>query len=611
MDNARTLIQRTHFAPSSPPVVTAMYVKADDADIRNSRTEITVARGATASLNTYFGRFAASYWQRYTALNTVVLSFAYECAEGGELLLQVNASDAGGRGRPIREVRLTGCGTHEVELAVDRFVDGGGLWFDITAHSAAVTVGGVQWFATQPPRVERNASVVICTHNRPADCVVTAGALSSDSYVTSQIDAVYVVDQGTEQVKGEAGFSDLVARLGSKLHYITQPNLGGAGGFTRGMYELTASGECDTNIIVMDDDILCDPESIFRINSFANFTTRPMLVGAQMLLLSETYRVHITGEWEDVGTIEGGRLSPGGKAGLNALIKHQDLRVDAGWNGWWSCLLPPEAVLQLGYSMPMFFQWDDIEYGIRARRAGFPTVTLPNAGVWHADFHLKDYNDWSRYFAWRNGLIVQSLYTDFDAKYWSGWVFNRIAEFVASMQYGLAETLLLAIEDFLSGPSVLLDGGTSKLKVLRELREPYSDTKIVPADQAGADSNPHTEIARMPAAPNPDKIGLVRAKRIVYQYLGRAQRRPVSIPAHDARWWYVANFDNAIVTDASQKGVRVLRRDKETAARLFKRTAKLSWQLRRRADEVKQQYRDALPQLTTADAWTHLFEPDD
>ena len=509
--------------------------------------------------------------------------------------------------RPVTDARLSGSGRHELVLKVDRFVDGGALWLDLVAIGGAATIRDIEWFAQRAGRVTREASVVICTHNRPGDCITTASALLSDELLLSHLANVYIVDQGTDQVKAQAGFHDMADHFGSKLQYITQPNLGGAGGFTRGIYELTHTGTCDTNIIVMDDDILCEPESIFRINTFANYTTKPMLVGAQMLLLSETYRVHLTGEWEDVSTIEGGRISNRGKAGLNALKKSQDVRVDAGWNGWWSCLLPAEVVLQLGYSMPMFFQWDDIEYGIRARRAGFGTVTLPNAGVWHADFHLKDYNDWSRYFAWRNGLIVQSLYTEFDGKFWSGWVFKRLVEFVSAMQYGLAETLILAVEDFMKGPSVLADGGTSKLPQLRELREPYSDTKIVSAAQAGDASDPHTEIVPFIAPPDEKRINLVRAKKAINQYLGRVQGRPVSIPAHDARWWHVSNFDNAIVTDASQQGVRVLRRDGAKAKELYKRIAQLSWELRKRAPEIRQAYREALPELTRAEAWEHLF----
>ncbi|MGH3427656.1 MAG: hypothetical protein ACRDQZ_08835 [Mycobacteriales bacterium] len=58
--------------------------------------------------------------------------------------------------------------------------------------------------------------------------------------------------------------------------------------------------------------------------------------------------------------------------------QHQDIRVDAEYNGWWACLIPSEVVAAIGYPLPLFFQWDDI--------------------------------DWYRYFNLRNTLIVHALY---------------------------------------------------------------------------------------------------------------------------------------------------------------------------------------------------------
>ena len=75
-----------------------------------------------------------------------------------------------------------------------------------------------------------------------------------------------------------------------------------------------------------------------------------------------------------------GVLTPGAMMGVDLLKKKQEMRFDAGWNGWWTCLLPAEIILRAGLPIPLFFQWDDIEYGIRARFAGHPTITLPNAG---------------------------------------------------------------------------------------------------------------------------------------------------------------------------------------------------------------------------------------
>src|SRR6185312_7494790 len=103
------------------------------------------------------------------------------------------------------------------------------------------------------------------------ECATTIAAIAGDKGLLSGIDAVYVADQGTDAVASRPLFNDVAAQLGDKLVYIRQPNLGGAGGFTRGLYEVSAIAE-HANVILMDDDILCEPETVLRLNAFANMT---------------------------------------------------------------------------------------------------------------------------------------------------------------------------------------------------------------------------------------------------------------------------------------------------------------------------------------------------
>src|SRR5439155_111811 len=85
-----------------------------------------------------------------------------------------------------------------------------------------------------------------------------------------------------------------------------------------------------------------------------------------------------------------------------------------------------------------------------------PTVTLPGAGVWHADFSWKNWDDWSRYFSFRNSLITSALHSDFDRSRIIQHLSKQLTDYLVSMRYGLAELMLRAVEDFLAGPDVLL-----------------------------------------------------------------------------------------------------------------------------------------------------------
>ncbi|WP_245557033.1 glycosyltransferase [Jongsikchunia kroppenstedtii] len=603
-----TMVQRIPFTGPLPRIDERMYAVGPESQIRRRRDGIDLEPGVTVSTNAYFGRFAAAFWQRYTDVKQVRLELDYNCGGNGRLRVKLQASDISGRPRPLDVLTVEGSGTLTTDLAIDRYLDGGAIWLELECGGESASVDNVRWSIDRTEPI-RPSSVVICTHNRPDDCVTTVTALASDPVAMEWIDAVYVVDQGDQRVADAAGFPEVEKLVGDKLHYLNQLNLGGAGGFTRGIYEVLRA-DTGSNVIVMDDDIVCEPESVLRQNAFANFTTQPVLVGAQMLLLSETYRLHMGGEWEALDAIKAGVPSAFTKNGPSMLEENQDARFDAGWNGWWTCLLPAETVHKQGLSLPMFFQWDDIEYGIRARRSGFPTVTLPNAGVWHADFHLKDYDHWSRYFSIRNGLIVSSIYGQFDGKVIGNELFRNILEHIVAMQYGLAATLLLAVEDFLAGPDGLHDGGQAKLAELSELRAKYPDTVMRPADVIGAQEDPNLRIDVPTTMVDETKLGRVRTKRAVNQYLGRVQRRPVSMPAHFARWWHVSLFDRVVVTDASQGSVRIRQRDKDTAVELTRRLLAVRKEVRRRAPEMKKVYTEALPGLTSVENWRRLWQLD-
>ena len=104
--------------------------------------------------------------------------------------------------------------------------------------------------------------------------------------------------------------------------------------------------------------------------------------------------------------------------------------------------------------------------------------------MWHADFYWKDSDDWARYFSTRNSLIVCCLHADLDGKKLSRQFFRQISEHLVAMQYGLVETTLRGIEDFLAGPDVLRDGGIAALGAIRAARAEYPETVKHPAAYA-------------------------------------------------------------------------------------------------------------------------------
>jgi galactofuranosylgalactofuranosylrhamnosyl-N-acetylglucosaminyl-diphospho-decaprenol beta-1,5/1,6-galactofuranosyltransferase len=331
-----------------------------------------------------------------------------------------------------------------------------------------------------------------------------------------------------------------------------------------------------------------------------------VIVGAQMLRLLHPETLQVSAETADFTAVE-----PGLPVDADALHEAditeelQDVRVDADYNAWWACLIPSEIVADVGYPMPFFFQWDDIEFGYRARSRGHATVTLPGAAVWHHDFDWKDQDDWARYFTLRNALMIDALHGAFDPVASARSTGRWIAECLASMRYGEAETLILAVEDFLRGPESLRDGGVAALRTVRETRKAYPETVTHPA--SAVPGLPAAGRPRARAGFTPSLPSAVLAKRLLWQLRGRVHGT-ASISAEDSAWWHVSRFETAVVTDRSQEGVRVRRYDRDALVRLGRRAARAVWRLRRDGGEARERLLAAVPELTSREHWQKLFD---
>ncbi|MGH3981565.1 MAG: glycosyltransferase [Pseudonocardiaceae bacterium] len=599
------LVQRTFFAAPFPETPDDLYVSIKGV-VERHRERVVIQPYAQLCTNAFFGRFPASYWQRWTEVAQV----EFRVIAQGTGRVSIRASDSVGDARTVATVVVEGTQREQVRLVarVDRFVDGGAMWLEASAGETALVLEAACWWVTKRERV-RPTAVVICTYNRADDCLRTLETLSDDGTALAMVDAVYVVDQGNDTVESRAGFAAVAHVLGSKLHYLKQPNLGGAGGFTRGLYEVaevTAGSENDhAHILFMDDDIMLEPDTVVRLTTFANCTTAPTIVGGQMLYLLHPNQLHVGAEATDLAILRAGLPVKDALVQSDLTKKRQDIRVDAEYNAWWACLIPSEVVAAIGYPLPLFFQWDDIEYGLRARAHGYPTVTLPGAGVWHADFHWKDWDDWPRYFSLRNSLIVNALHGQPRSTGTARFLMGQLLLYVASMRYGLAATLIMAVEDFLAGPDILHDGGIESAAAVRKLRAEHPETARHPAH--GIPDIPSTAIPVTAASPTPSRPNLVLVKRLICQLLGKP-RAAAAINARDSYWWHVSLFETAVVTEPSQEGVRVRRLDRTMMRKLVVRGARVLARLAREEPRVRRQYQAAMPELTSRQNWQRLFD---
>ena len=169
------------------------------------------------SFATYFNAFPASYWRRWSTLESVVLRVELT----GSARVDVYRSKATGSritvgGAPLSSPADDTPAWTEFEIGLDPFEDGGWIWFDITTDTA-VTVHSAGWYAPVPAPGRANIAVGIPTFNRPADCVNALAALTADPLVDNVIGAVIVSGPGHQQGARPPGFAAAAAPLGGRL----------------------------------------------------------------------------------------------------------------------------------------------------------------------------------------------------------------------------------------------------------------------------------------------------------------------------------------------------------------------------------------------------------
>lgn len=587
----------------------------------SSRREVVIPPSARVSFASYFNAFPASYWKRWTTVTDVTLRVRMKGAGRIELY----------RSKPNGDiVHLTGAPVHaeqdwetfEFRTSLKPFEDGGWLWFDVFTENLELTVSEAVWLSDEPIPMKRLA-VGTTTFNRLDDCVVSLLALAEDPAVLDVIAKVFVADQGPKKIREHERYEEVKAALGERLSIIEQGNLGGSGGFTRALFESiehTKPGTVD-QILLMDDDIALEPDSILRSNMFARAAAKPVIVGSQMLNLQAKSRLHTMGEVVDLATCVW-RAAPGAITdhdfGTGSLRETRALhkRIDSTYNGWWMCLFPREVVEKVGLPLPLFIKCDDAEYSLRALAHDVATVTLPGSAVWHEPWTDKnDTKDWTVYFHLRNRLIMAALHSPYDMRKTLLKQGARSAvRRLLSMEYSTAALELKALEDFMAGPDRLFDKLGTALPEVQAVRKQYTDAQFLPSarefpppsfDMVKAEQMLHPPV-------HPAKIALRAGKALVHNLRSpnpeAADRPQVNLPANNALWFLLGNLDSATVSNADGSGVAFRRRDPKVFRELAVRTTQTYRRLIAEWPALVEQYKAALPELTSTVSWRKAFK---
>lgn len=582
-----------------------------------SRYSIRVRSGEQLSLGTYFNAFPASYWRRWTHLREVRL--VVETSGHGSV--SVYKSNARGTIQRVDGARVDGEARTEFVLSIKPFGDGGWYWFDLASSRGDLVLKEARWEGSPPLASKEMATIQITTMDKPDFCLANVRTLADHPEALGLAQEVIIVDQGSRKVADQPGFAEVAALLGDKLRIINQANLGGSGGFARGMYESVENGS--DYVLLLDDDVVMEPESIMRMMAFSGRCKSPTIVGGHMFDLYSRSTLYSMGE-----TIDSRRFSPS-QPHRDMQMRHDfgvsnlrqtpwlHRRFDVDYNGWWMCMIPTSVIREIGLPLPLFIKWDDSEYGLRARAAGFRTVSLPGAALWHISWIDKDdLVGWQAYFHNRNRLITALLHSPHPK---GGNVlresFQEDVKHLVSLQYFTAHNRLAARDDLLAGPGHLHPSLHTKLARINELRGSYSDAQMredvdeFPAPALGAGLTPMTD-SSMPAKKDMVKWGLSTVLRQLLKQPNReALERPQAYLAHlDNRWFRIAHYDSVVVSNAEGTAASWYQRDPRKLRVMLRRAALQHARLYRNWNTLAEDYRSALPELVSMESWRRTFE---
>ena len=587
------LLQRL-ILPRDETTEPLLYVRSQG-DVSFANENAMLVKGAEISFDTSFGVFAAGRWRRLTSVDC--LSVTVHAVGSGRIELVGVSSVARGvslREKIVASTGISSSGKTTIEVPDFAKTSIGTYFIRVSAEQSDVVVSGGQWTTTTKAPREVRLSLSVTTFNRQDYVKPTvAKVLQLVENVDSLRDRMRIL------VVDNARNISFDTAPNAPITVVQNPNLGGAGGFARGIIHLRDEG-WSTHVLLMDDDITLEPEALVR--TFALFTfarDEKLCIHGAMLSEEQAWM-----QFEAGSKYRWRSLYP-----LRAIGREDDLRErklalrDArekkfAYTAWWYTAFP--ISITRDNPLPVFVRGDDVAFGLM--HTGKHSVTMNGVIVWHADFGLKN-NPSSLFYEKRNFAIVDTLV--FANHHW--WHLAR--RFIAlcfrnlfSMRYASVEYMILGVRAYLAGPEALMATDHSALhdelrKVAEEKPGPLS------AELAAVSiTKPRPKIIRL--------VGFALAIPLLGGYiLPKVLRRDVLKTAPiDSRAVGLATRYNRILYrhDRLPEGFLV-ERDSKRFFKLLREVCVVTKDIALNYRRLKREYKAAYPTLVSDASWHARF----
>lgn len=432
----------------------SLYFRREGADFAWANKRINFHRGGITRFDTYFNGFSIEKWDKYADIGSLYIKlklygdFRVTVVRKEKYLGEIFTEF-------LAEKEFSCADGEEVRVTFDIKKPLGMISFVLFCKSEGGIFYSGEYRTDKEPSNEVKLALDICTFRR--ENFIKTNIRNLYNAVTSKFPALlgkitaFVIDNANTLKKEEIEYGGF-ARL------IYNRNLGGSGGFTRGIVEVLKAndgGEGFTNILLTDDDIVIEPETIYRtytLMSYLKERYKTAFIGGAMLRLDrQNIQTEAGGVWN------AGRLISL-KHGLNLsdteACLYNEVEEKAEYNAWWYCAMPLSLINYQNLPMPVFIRGDDVEYGLRNMKN---LILMNGICVWHEPFENK-YSSSMFYYIMRNRLIDNAVS---GISFPMEEFFKELSELVIRelIGYRYANVLLTfkGIYDFLKGPDWILE----------------------------------------------------------------------------------------------------------------------------------------------------------
>ncbi|MGV8988575.1 MAG: glycosyltransferase family 2 protein [Cypionkella sp.] len=567
---------------------TNMYFHADEGVVFDEcSASITVESGGTAFFDTYFNAFSIGKWHQDCALNGLWLGITGRGR--AEIKVFHAIPERSWEVLATTVVNLSKVNPSLVNLShYAENATRGVIFFEVRALSTGVAITGARFLTEAEPDPRHRLALSITTFKREAQVENTARRLAlyfERAEFAAHMDC-FIVDNGNS--------ANIIAH--PKIRRIANANLGGAGGFTRGLLEAEAAGY--SHVLFMDDDASIPMEALHRTFAFLTLARDPKAaVAGAMINSTDKWRM-----WENGATFDRRCYPLFSGTDLrerNAVFQMENesaiSRSSKMYGGWWFFAFPVAQVTH--HPFPFFVRGDDVNFSLGN---DFAITTLNGVVSFAEDFTDKE-SPLTWYLDLRSHMVHHLTLDKMEvgrfklARIGLAFVGRNMAKF----QYETIEAVLKAWEDVLKGPDFFTGNADASaqraaIKALtrQEAWKPAADLNLKP--KAGFLEG-QMRLRRMfyPLSLNGHFLPF-------YSLWGSKRVIPAAQRGHLDAMWGASQL--TFLNSARDKGY-VTKRSNLKALKLMVRMTGLWLRTVLGYDALRALYHKRYPQITTPDYW--------